>query len=266
MSNMIHVILLGIIQGITEFLPVSTNAHLLLAEKWLGARSELFNVGTQAGAMLALTLVYRRRIWQLLTTWHRDAVVRSYLFKLIAAFLTTSVLGLIATHYGLKHMPQTARPIALALLLGGVLIMLVEHMVAGRPDQIEVTWKVALMVGVAQVVAALFPGTSRSGSTILVAMWLGTRNRSAATDFSFLLGIPTLYAATAYELFTVWRHGGAANEDWGALGLASMVSLLVAWFVVRWLLDYIRHHRFTVFAVYRIVLGVLLLWLMPGHI
>ncbi len=257
MHDLLNVILLGIIEGITEFLPISSTGHLLIAEHWLGQRSDLFNVGIQAGAILAITLVYWRRIWELLTRW-RDPATRDYLGKLVAAFLITCVLGLIATHYGFK-LPETITPIAWALLIGGFWMIAAEQLAARMPDRAQVTWTVAVLVGIAQMVAGIFPGTSRSGATIFAALLFGTSNRPAATEFAFLVGIPTMYAATGYELLKVWHTGGAAHQDWSALAVGFIVSLLVAFIAVKWLLRYIRTHRFTWFAVYRIALGAGLL-------
>lgn len=261
MTDLLNIILLGIIEGITEFLPISSTGHLLIAEHWLGARSDLFNVGIQAGAILAITLVYWKRIWQLLTQW-RDPATRDYLLKLTAAFLITCVLGLVVTHYGFK-LPETITPVAWALIIGGFWMIGAETLAARQPDRREVTWTVAVLVGIAQMVAGVFPGTSRSGATIFAAMLFGTSNRAAATEFAFLVGIPTMYAATGYELLKVWKNGGAAHEDWTALVVGFVVSLVVAFAAVKWLLGYIRTHRFTVFAVYRIALGAALLLLMP---
>ncbi|MBD8881740.1 undecaprenyl-diphosphate phosphatase [Rhodanobacter sp. 7MK24] len=264
MTDLLNIILLGIIEGITEFLPISSTGHLLIAEHWLGARSDLFNVGIQAGAILAITLVYWKRIWQLLTQW-RDPATRDYLFKLTVAFLITCVLGLFVTHYGFK-LPETVTPIAWALVIGGFWMIGAEALAARQPDRREVTWTVAILVGIAQMVAGVFPGTSRSGATIFAAMLFGTSNRAAATEFAFLVGIPTMYAATGYELLKVWKSGGAAHEDWTALGVGFLVSLIVGFIAVKWLLGYIRTHRFTVFAVYRIALGAALLLLMPAGV
>jgi undecaprenyl-diphosphatase len=119
-------------------------------------------------------------------------------------------------------------------------------------------------VGIAQIVAGIFPGTSRSGATIFTAMLAGTSNRPAATEFAFLVGIPTMYAATGYELLKVLKGGDAAHEDWSALIVGFVVSLIVGFIAVKWLLGYIRTHRFTAFAIYRIVLGVALLLLIPA--
>jgi undecaprenyl-diphosphatase len=262
-TNLLHVILLGIIEGITEFLPISSTGHLLIAEKFgLGARSDLFNVGIQAGAILAITLIYWGRIWQLFTQW-RVPANRDYLAKLIVAFLITCVLGLVVTHYGFK-LPETVTPIAWALLIGGFWIIAAEQLAARQVDRTEVTWRVAILVGVAQIVAGIFPGTSRSGATIFTAMLAGTSNRAAATEFAFLVGIPTMYAATGYELLKVLKDGGAAHEDWSALIVGFVVSLIVGFIAVKWLLGYIRTHRFTAFAIYRIALGAALLLLVPA--
>jgi len=257
MHDLLNVILLGIIEGITEFLPISSTGHLLIAEHWLGARSDLFNVGIQAGAILAITLVYWQRIRQLLTRG-READTRDYLFKLVVAFLIPCVLGVIVTHYGFK-LPETITPIAWALIIGGFWMIAAEQVAAHMPDRSKVTWPVAIVVGIAQMVAGMFPGTSRWGATIFAAMLFGTSNRPAATEFAFLVGIPTMYAATGYELLKVLRHGGAAHEDWSALAVGFVVSLIVAFIAVKWLLRYIRTHRFTAFAVYRILLGAVLL-------
>lgn len=255
---------LGIVEGLTEFLPISSTGHLLIAEHWLGARSDLFNIGIQAGAILAITLVYRQRIGQLLTRW-READTRDYLLKLTVAFLITAVLGFIAVKMGF-NLPTAVAPVAWALIIGGIWMIGAEQIAARLPDRTEVTWPVAILVGIAQMVAGIFPGTSRSGATIFAAMLFGTSNRAAATEFAFLVGIPTMYAATGYELLKVLRSGGAQHEDWTALAVGFVTSLVVAFIAVKWLLRYIRTHRFTPFAVYRIVLGIaLLLWLPVGH-
>ena len=260
--NLLHVMLLGIIEGITEFLPISSTGHLLIAEKLgLGARSDLFNVGIQAGAILAVTLIYWKRIWQLLTQW-RDPVNRDYLLKLIVAFVITAVLGLVVTHYHFK-LPETVTPIAWALVIGGFWMIGAEAIAAKQVDRTQVTWRVAILVGISQMVAGIFPGTSRSGATIFTAMLFGTSNRAAATEFAFLVGIPTMYAASGYELLKALK-AGAAHEDWSALIVGFVVSLIVGFIAVKWLLGYIRSHRFTWFAIYRIVFGVALLLLLPA--
>ncbi len=252
-----NAILLGIVEGITEFIPVSSTGHLLIVEQWLGARSDLFNVAIQSGAILAVTLVYRRRLWLLLIGLkQRDN--RSYVGQLLLAFLLTAVLGFIAATLGFK-LPTSVLPVAWALLLGGVWMLLAEAITARLRPASRVSWTVAAVVGVAQVLAGLFPGLSRSASTIFAAMLAGTRDRSAATEFSFILGIPTMYAASGYALWRTLRHGGAAHEHWLALGVAFAVSTVTAFIAVKWLLGYIKTHRYTLFAWYRMALGGALL-------
>jgi undecaprenyl-diphosphatase len=140
-------------------------------------------------------------------------------------------------------------------------MIVAESLAAKKPDSAEITWKVAILVGLAQIVAAIFPGTSRSAATIFVAMLAGTSNRPAATEFAFLVGIPTMFAASGKLLWDVLKHGGtgAGAENWGDLGIAFVVSTITAFVAVKWLLRYIQTHRFTVFAGYRIVLGAALL-------
>ena len=253
----LNAVVLGVIEGITEFLPISSTGHLLIAEHWLGQRSETFNVVIQAGAILAVTIIYWRRIMSLLLGW-REPENRSYAGKLILAFLITAVLGLIAKKLGFS-LPDTLQPIAWALIIGGFWILAAEWFAARQPKRTEVTWFVAAVVGVAQIVAGIFPGTSRSAATIFAAMLTGTSDRAAATEFAFLVGIPTMYAASAYELYSQYKHGGGAHADWGALAIAFVVSTITAFVAVKWLLGYIRTHRFTVFAVYRILFGAFLL-------
>ncbi len=261
MTHLIHVILLGIIEGITEFLPISSTGHLLISERWLGHRSDMFNVVIQAGAILAVTLIYWRRLWELLTRW-REPEQRDYLLKLIVAFLITAVLGLIAVKMGFQ-LPKQLGGIAWALIIGGIWMLGAEQVAARRPRSTRITWTVAILVGIAQMIAGLFPGTSRSASTIFIAMLAGTNDRSAATEFAFLVGIPTMYAASAYELLKTLRGGAHVHADWGALAVGFVVSTVVAFVAVKWLLGYIRSHRFTAFAIYRIVLGIALLALLP---
>ena len=255
MSDTLSTIILGIIEGITEFLPVSSTGHLLVAERWLGTRSELFIVCIQAGAILAIVLIYWKRLLALLTRFDEPAN-RDYLAKLTVAFLITAAGGFIATRLGWK-LPETVLPIALAFVIGGILILLIEHYVAGRPQSSQVTWKVAFWVGACQILAAVFPGTSRSAATIFAAMLVGLTYRPAATEFAFLVGIPTMFAATGYELLKV-RHQ-SATEDWNAVILGFVVSGIVAFIAVKWLLRYVQTHRFTIFAWYRILFGGALL-------
>lgn len=256
-------ILLGVIEGITEFLPISSTGHLLLAQHWLGARSDTYNIVIQAGAILAVTLIYWQRITGLLLNW-RQADNRDYLLKLAMAFGITAVLGLVVKKLGFE-LPDTIQPVAWALVLGGFWMIAAEYFAAKQEDRTTITLRVAIAVGIAQIIAGVFPGLSRSGTTIFIAMLVGTSNRAAATEFAFLVGIPTMYAASAYELLKQFS-GEAVAEDWTGLSIAFVASTITAFISVKWLLTYIRSHAFTAFAVYRIVFGGLLLALATGGI
>ena len=282
MTDLLAALLLGIIEGITEFLPISSTGHLLIAERWLGHRSDLFNISIQAGAILAVVLIYRQRLWDLAMGFigrgapagHdpaglalTPAQARDYAFKLLAAFAVTAIGGLLVKALGWE-LPERITPIAWALILGGVWMIAAEQLAARRAatlgERVQISWLTAILVGIAQVVAGVFPGTSRSGATIFVALLAGTTNRAAATEFAFLVGIPTMFAATAYELLDVIGSGAAAHEDWSALAIAFTASAITAFVAVKWLLRYIQSHRFTLFAVYRFVVGAALLLLIPN--
>jgi len=274
MTDLISAVLLGLIEGITEFLPISSTGHLLIAERWLGHRSDLFNIAIQAGAILAVVLIYRARLWQLargfLQPGHAADVYgeapRTYALKLALAFGITAVLGLVVKKLGFE-LPDEVTPIAWALVIGGLWMLAAESLAARRAlalgERAQVSWTTATLVGIAQVVAGVFPGTSRSAATIFVALLAGTTSRAAATEFAFLVGIPTMFAATGYELLHVLKDGGAGGEDWTALAVAFVVSTITAFVAVKWLLRYIQSHRFTVFAIYRLLLGAALLLLLP---
>ena len=274
MTDFLAALLLGIIEGITEFLPISSTGHLLIAERWLGHRSDLFNIAIQAGAILAVVLIYRERLWQLADSFLHPAraqpvfgqAPRDYAYKLAVAFGVTAVLGIVVKKLGFE-LPEDVAPVAWALVIGAVWMVVAEQLAAHRAkvlgERAAITWTVAILVGVAQVVAGVFPGTSRSAATIFVALLFGTTNRKSATEFAFLVGIPTMFAATGYELLDVAKEGGLAGEDWGSLSIAFVASAFTAFAAVKWLLRYIQTHTFTVFAVYRLLLGVALLVFVP---
>ncbi len=261
------VVILGVIEGITEFLPISSTGHLLIAEQWLGMhQSELFNVVIQCGAVVAVLPLFPERLKQFAFRW-REKQTQDYALKIAVAFFITGVGGLILKKLGLK-LPEDVAPVALALFLGGVAFVVVEASLRGRPMKAEVTWPIVICVGLAQLVAAAFPGTSRSGATILIALILGL-NRVAATEFTFLVGIPTMLAAGAYEIYKDLGHAPAGqHENWGMLALGFVVAAIVSFGAVKWLLRYIQTHTFTIFGWYRIGLAALiwfLAWRFPGQ-
>jgi undecaprenyl-diphosphatase len=252
------VILLGIIEGITEFLPVSSTGHLLIAEKWLHMRqSDLFNVVIQAGAVVAVIPLFHQRFHQFLFRW-REKATQDYAAKLAFAFVLTGVFGFILEKKGFK-LPERLAPVAWALLIGGLGFVAVEAWLRGRPLDDRVTWTIAAAVGFGQLVAAVFPGASRSGTTILLCLLLGLA-RPAATEFCFLVGIPTMLAASGLKIFKALHHPlpGTAPEHWGAVLLGLSVSAIVSFIVVKWLLRYVQTHTFTVFGWYRVGLAVLI--------
>jgi undecaprenyl-diphosphatase len=258
-ENLLEVVLLGVIEGITEFLPISSTGHLLIAEHWLGRRSDLFNIAIQAGAILAVVLIYRQRLWEL-TVGFAQPGNRDYFFKLGVAFLLTAAGGFAAKKLGLT-LPETVAPVAWALIAGGLAIFAIEAAAARFTPNAQITWRIAVWVGLAQILAAVFPGTSRSAATIFAAMLAGCTSRPAATEFAFLVGIPTMFAATGYELLSYAHDPHAPPEPWRDLALGFAVSAAVAFVAVKWLLRYIETHRFTPFAWYRLAVGAVLLTL-----
>lgn len=256
-DSILQAIVLGIIEGITEFLPVSSTGHLLIAEYWLGARSPLFNVAIQIGAILAVMVVYRERLRVLLLA-RRERDARDYVLKLGLAFGVTAVLGFAVKKLG-ATLPEAVHPVAWALVIGGFAIFAVEAWIQRRPINDALTWRVALLVGLAQVLAGVFPGTSRSAAAIFAALLGGLTHRPRAAEFAFLVGIPTMFAAAGYELLKTLQQPQAVQESWLELGIAGAVSAVVGFISVKWLLRYISTHSFTPFAWYRIALGGLLL-------
>ena len=263
MSAWLIAVVLGFIEGLTEFIPVSSTGHLLLAEHWLTLDgrplhetffgTEIFNSVIQCGAMLAALPLFSGRL-ATLSRW-REPGVRDYFLKLALAFCITVAGVLVMKKKGLA-LPHTVMPIAIALLAGGVLFVVVEMWLRGRPGTSEVTWTLAVVFGLAQIVAVAFPGVSRSGATILLALMLGL-GRGPAIEFSFLLGIPTLCAAGAKTSLDALK----AHETilWSPLIVATIVAAVVSFVAVKWMLHYVQSHTFTGFGVYRIVLAIVLL-------
>jgi len=249
---------LGIVEGITEFLPVSSTGHLLIAEKWLPRQSDLFNIVIQTGAVLAVIPLFHQRFHQFIFRW-REPATRDYMLKIFAAFFITGVGGFILDKKGFK-LPEKLFPIALALLIGGILFVLVEAWLRGKPKCDLVTWNIVIAVGLGQLIAAIFPGASRSGTTILLALILGM-SRPIATEFSFLVGIPTMLAAGSLKIFKAFHHpaADAAPENWTMVFVATIVAAIVSFFAVKWLLQYVQTHSFNGFGWYRIAVGALIL-------
>jgi undecaprenyl-diphosphatase len=258
------VTLLGIVEGITEFLPISSTAHLLISERFISGaqryrQDDLFNIVIQSGAVVAVIPLFRARFAQL-SKW-REKKSQDLMAKIAVAFLITAVGGMVLDKRDFK-LPETDLPIALAMLIGGILFLLIEGSVRGKVWTEEVTWCVALTVGGAQLLAAVFPGASRSGTTILLSLLLGL-SRPAATEFSFLVGIPTMLAAGAWKILKALLHSpaAAAAPNWGLLLLGTVIAAIVSFIAVKWLLRFVQTHTFVGFGWYRIIAGGLLLFL-----
>jgi undecaprenyl-diphosphatase len=262
MPDWIAAVILGIVEGITEFIPVSSTGHLLLAEHLLKVhQSDLFNIVIQCGAVIAVLPLFPRRLYQFVFEW-RQKDTRDYLRKILVAFVITGAVGFVLDKQGFK-LPENPAPIAWALLVGGIAFLVVEWWVRGKKLRDEITWPVVFAVAGGQLLAAVFPGSSRSGSTILLALLLGL-NRPTATEFSFLVGIPTMMAAGGLKIFKALHHPDplAPHENWGLLLLATVIAAVVSFIAVKWLLRYVQTHTFNAFGWYRIVLAIAIFILM----
>jgi undecaprenyl-diphosphatase len=258
MPDAIAIIILGIVEGLTEFIPVSSTGHLLIAERFLGRQSDLFTVVIQAAAVLAVIPLFWPRCRQMLSGW-RDAEGRDYLMKLMLAFGITGVGGYLLEKKDFK-LDDSPLHIGLALVIGGVLFIGIERWLRGKQLRDEVTWTIAAAVGGGQLLAAIFPGTSRSGATILLSLLLGL-SRPAATEFCFLVGIPTMLAAGGFKVIKAVYAGGT-SQNWSAVILGMVVAAVVSFAAVKWFLQFVRSHTFVGFGWYRIVAGaVLLIWM-----
>ena len=256
MPDWIIAVILGIVEGITEFIPVSSTGHLLIAEKFLGThQTDLFNIVIQCGAVIAVLPLFPQRLYKFVFELG-DKETQSYLLKIFTAFAITGAGGLIIEKKGFK-LPEELTPVAWALLIGGVAFVVLEFFLRGRKLSDNVTWTIVLAVGLGQLVAAIFPGTSRSGSTIILSLLLGL-SRPAAIEFSFLVGIPTMLAAGGLKIFKAWHHPDplAPHENWGLVLLASIIAAVVSFIAVKWLLRYVQTHTFSAFGWYRIALAI----------
>lgn len=256
---MIESIIIGIVEGATEFLPVSSTGHILITEHLLGThRSDAFNVLLQVGPILASALVFRERI----ASWFlkvRDPAIRMELLQVVVAFLITGFGGLALQKAGIE-LPETILPVALATLIGAPVIFLVERGAQRRAGRSEFTWPMVFAVAAAQLVAAAFPGTSRSGACVMAALLVGVA-RPVAVEFSFLVGIPTMFAAGGYKLLKEIKAGALPELLQVDTLVAFATATIVALFAVKWLLGYVRSKTFIPFAWYRLILGGgLLVW------
>jgi len=262
MTDTVRAVILGIVEGLTEFLPVSSTGHMILVMPWIGVAdddrfwNDVFNFFIQSGAILAVVIYFWKRLWRLTfrppgRAWHEHI-----LFKLFVAMLPAAVLGPLLDDF-MKAKLMTPSVVAAALIVGGVAIIAIERWVR-QPryaDAATIPLTIALAIGLIQCLA-MVPGTSRSGATILGALLLGL-TAAAAAEFSFFLAIPTLVGASVLSLVEGLETIQPGQRTPLAVGF--IVSFIVAWLVVKVFMRYIQTHRFTPFGVYRIVLGVVVI-------
>jgi undecaprenyl-diphosphatase len=255
-------LILGVVEGITEFIPVSSTGHLLVAEHLLKVqKSDLYNIVIQCGAVIAVLPLFPRRLYKFIFEL-RERETQDYLLKIFIAFCITAAVGFVIDKKGFK-LPESSTPIAVALLVGGLAFLAVEFYLRGKKLSDDITWTVAIAVAIGQLIAGTCPGTSRSGATIVFCLLLGL-SRPAATEFSFLVGIPTMLAAGGWKIFKALHHPplGTPKEDWGALLFTTAIAAVVSFIAVKWLLRYVQSHTFNLFGWYRIVLAILIFALM----
>jgi undecaprenyl-diphosphatase len=259
LTALLSALVMGVVEGLTEFLPISSTGHLILLGEVIGFQGppgKAFEISIQLGAILAVMLIYWRKLLGLATGMWRPGLERFYVVNLALAFIPAMVIGLLF-HRTITELLFSPWVVSIALIIGGIAIILIER---ARPEPSihsvpEIGPLAALLVGCGQALA-MIPGTSRSGATIITALLLGV-DRKTAAEFSFILAIPTMLAATAYSLWKA-RHGLEA-EGLGQIAIGFATAFVVAFFTVRWVLGVIGRIGFTPFGWYRIGLGSLML-------
>lgn len=263
MSIWLTAIILGIVEGLTEFLPVSSTGHLILATELLGydaSKWAVFNIAIQPGAILAIVALYRHLFWDMFVGFfRRDPIAIAFVRNLLLAFIPAVVLGLAFGDY-IETLLENAIVVAWALIAGGIGILLVERFAKPKESGgvAALSTRQSIIVGLVQCIA-MIPGVSRSGATIMGAMALGI-DRKTAAEFSFFLALPTLTGATVLQLAK--HHDAITRDDLSLIALGAFVSFVVAWAVIKAFLAVVTRYGFAPFAWYRIIVGVAaLVWL-----
>jgi len=247
--NIVDSIILGLVEGITEFLPISSTGHMILVSKLLGLQQnsfeKTFEIAIQLGAILAVVFIYKDRLIKSIELWK----------KLLAAFIPTGILGLLF-HKFIEEKLFNPFVVSVMLIVWGIVFIVVELLYKEKEHHLknpeEISYLKAIGIGLFQSLA-MIPGTSRSGATIIGGMLLGMK-RTAATEFSFLLAIPTMLAATGFELMKNFHSINANNSIMLLVGF--LTALISAFLAVKWLLNYIKNHTFIPFGIYRILVGI----------
>lgn len=259
MQDVILPLLLGVIEGLTEFLPVSSTAHLLLAGHFLGFESDerTFEVVIQFGAVLAIITVYAAKLWQLFSTAHRDPAARRFIIGILLAVLPAVFVGVLGRDFIKGVLFESPRLIAIMLIIGGVVLLFIDRLkLTPRYDSAEaIPMRIAIAIGAIQCLA-MVPGVSRSGATIVGALAMGASKRAAA-EFSFFLAMPTMFGAFAYDLYKSWDllDPGAMTQ----IGVGFVAAFISAVIVVKGLLGYVSRYGYALFGWWRIAVGVIVL-------
>ena len=280
MLEIIKAIIYGIVEGITEWLPISSTGHLILLEKLMPFSGmsedffEMFDVVIQLGAILAVVVLFWNKLWPFALTaksraqnpgrisWLRMDILTMW-FKILVSCVPAAIIGILFDDV-LNALFYRYEVVALALIVFGIAFIVIENWNRGRTPKInslaEITYQTALLIGVFQVIAAVFPGTSRSGSTILGAILLGL-DRSLAAEFSFFMAIPVMAGASGLKAVKYLLEGGLAftSTEWMVLITGTVVAFLVSLAAIRFLVRFVQKHDFKAFGVYRIVLGIVVL-------
>ena len=276
MTNILYSIIYGIIEGITEWLPISSTGHLILAENFLKFQGlsegffDMFNVVIQLGAILAVVVLYFKNIWPLKSkkskneeskiTWDKN--ILNLWVKILVACIPAAIIGLLFDDLLEKYL-YNSWVVSAMLILVGIAFIIIENKKQGmKPrvkDIVELTYKDAIIIGLFQVIAAIFPGTSRSGATIIGALLIGV-SRTVAAEYTFYLAIPVMFGAS---LLKILKFGlSFTGAELAVLLVGMIVAFLVSVFIIKFLMNYIKKHDFKVFGWYRIVLGIIVLILL----
>lgn len=256
--DLLNAAFLGIVEGLTEFLPVSSTGHLILFVDLLGFQGppgRVFEVVIQLGAILAIMVLYWRKFWGVLTHLH-EARAQHFVRNILLAFMPAMVIGVLA-HATIKAALFNPTVVAIALIVGGIAILLIEKVKPATTihETEDMGWKTALAIGFFQCIA-MIPGVSRSGASIMGALMMGV-DRKTAAEFSFFLAVPTMLAATVYDLYK--NHASITSDGAALIATGFISAFIVALLVVRWVVRFVQTHGFGLFAWYRIALGVVIL-------
>ncbi len=247
--NTIQAIILAIIEGITEFLPISSTGHMIIGASFMGISensfTKIFEVNIQFGAILSVIVLYWKRFFQNI----------QFYFKLLIAFIPAMVFGLLLSDV-IDKLLESVMVVAIMLVIGGVVLIFIDKYFEGKANKEEITYKNGFIIGLFQCIA-MVPGVSRSASSIIGGMFQGI-SRKASAEFSFFLAVPTMFAASAYNLLKGYKSGtlNFTTDEWYLLGLGNIVAFIVAMIAIKFFIEFLQKYGFKVFGYYRIILGL----------